>query len=680
MSALIKLRPNDVLVRNDVRFTVLSRSKDGMVNLLQPLENRYESVRDEELAAEYVRGEVHIDRRRGDISERVGELLDSDYADLTQTARDRAEQRLPYLQAIGNLNRRWSNKQLQKIIDQVDAEQASAKDELPKDRRVPKPSCRTVRRWIQRALSLGFDVVGDIRILVPRHYASGRRETEEASRVDGIVASVIDELVMQPTAATGSDALLEVIDRINVLNTKAKEEATPGWKTLVPPSRSKFYRLLQSISLERRMEVQYGKAAAQRKGGLFGRGPKGSKPLGQVEVDHTIMDVVVCHPETLVPIGRPTLTIVLDRWSRMILAVHVGLEPPGWRAAMVALRKAILPKSALLAEDPEGTRAAGTWPVMGVMDELILDNGLEFHCKALQDAALTLGIRLTYCPVRAPNMKGKVERTFRRANTELLHTIPGTTKSNPLMRGSHDSKSEARLTLKEVQGLLHQWVVDIYMRTVHTTTKETPLERWERGVEQMGGTHLPKDADAVTMALTEVEYRRLSSKGIELHGLIFSDRGNPHLREMLADPLRPKVVKVKVDPASIASVSVEDYRRPGYYYSVPCTDAEYARDMTLGEHEMVAARARDEVKDKKAISMPVLARAKAKLRADIKKIVDMRNSERAAGKATARTAFTRDEAKLVRLSTHASSAALSSPAAPPRPAAPRKPFAVFVEG
>lgn len=677
MSEKIDLRPNDVVVRNGVRFTVMSRTKDGMFNLLLPLENRFESVSDAELAAEWARGELTIDRRRAVVSARVQEVLDGDFTDLSEKARDRAMQRVPYLDAIGNLNRRFSNKKLADIIDRVWEEQKAALDELPKDRRQKKPSCRTLRRWILRANELGFDVVRDIRILVPRHCVSSYQEAEGWTEVDEIVDDVVEELMMRPAATSGADAYTEIGRRIEDRNKKAASAS----EHLKAPSRSSYYRNVKAISDERWLEAREGKAAARRKGGLFGAGPQGSRPLDQVEIDHTVADVVIVHPETLLPIGRPTITVVLDRWSRMILAIHIGLEPPGWRAVMAALRKAILHKAELLAADPEGTRAKHNWPVFGLMDELILDNGLEFHCAALLDAAQVLGIRITHCPARTPNRKGKIERFFRRLNTELLHTLPGTTKSNPSQRGPLDPKAEARLTLKELQGLVHRWVVDVYMRAIHTTTKETPLERWEQGVKAMNGVRLPESADAVIKSLSEVDYRTLTAKGIELDGLIYSDRTNEHLRAMLADPLRPKKVKVKIDPLSIAAVSVEDYRRPGVYYTVPCTNMEYARDMTLAEHHEAVARARGVLNTKKRITMKDLADSKAAIRAEAKRIVDSRNAIRPTGKtAPKQPALTREEVKLLRLAPPEAYEPQPVAAAPARPLLYRKPFKLVVEG
>lgn len=50
--------------------------------------------------------------------------------------------------------------------------------------------------------------------------------------------------------------------------------------------------------------------------------------LERVEVDHTPLDVIVLNEKTGLADGRPTLTLLLDRYSRMPLGFEIGFEVP----------------------------------------------------------------------------------------------------------------------------------------------------------------------------------------------------------------------------------------------------------------------------------------------------------------------------------------------------------------
>lgn len=607
MGTMLKLRRNQVLVREEERFVVVGRATDCAVNLRRESDDSLSCVPEATLIAEFERSALTFSRRRDEASESVKRLTSGDYGDVPAKGRAEAERRNRYLRAIGSLTHfRMSNSKLTQLI----AEVAKAHDD-------EDPPCgKTVRRWVARAIANGFEEVRDLRVLVPRNHACGGDQDKFGPVVRSIVDDVIDELVMAPEKTTVSDCHLLLTKLIDEKQKTLKK----GAPKLVTPSKRTFYRIVQAISAEARTEALEGKLKARNKHGLVGLGPQGDYVLHEVEIDHTRLDIIVVCPETGLPIGRPTITLALDRWSRMIVGVYVSLEAAGWRPAMMCLRISILPKATLLAQDPEDLRTSGEWPAMGLFDRLILDNGAEFHSEDLMNAAGQLGFELQYCPAGQPRYKGKCERLFRRLNAELIHTLPGTTFSNPRMRGKYDSKKNACLTLAQLRAAIHRWVVEIYVKTPHTKTKETPLERWRRGVNARGGLDFPDSVDEVIRSLAEVEHRTLTKKGVELHGLHYSCRLDADLRAMLNDPARPSKVKVRVDRGNIGYVMVEDFRSRGRYITVPCTDLDYAQGMSVDEHLMVAARVREAVKGKRALTMNELRDAKAKLRADVEEI------------------------------------------------------------
>ncbi|PIG91662.1 helix-turn-helix domain-containing protein [Gloeocapsopsis sp. IPPAS B-1203] len=61
------------------------------------------------------------------------------------------------------------------------------------------------------------------------------------------------------------------------------------------------------------------------------------------QCDHTRVDVLVVDAAGEI-LGRPTLSIVVDTYSRCIMGIHLGFDAPSAAVVCLALRHAILPK------------------------------------------------------------------------------------------------------------------------------------------------------------------------------------------------------------------------------------------------------------------------------------------------------------------------------------------------
>ena len=62
------------------------------------------------------------------------------------------------------------------------------------------------------------------------------------------------------------------------------------------------------------------------------------------------MDVIVVDEEHRQPIQRPSLTVVIDVYSRMVLGFAIYLEKPSAFTAGLAIAHAVLPKEQWLAD------------------------------------------------------------------------------------------------------------------------------------------------------------------------------------------------------------------------------------------------------------------------------------------------------------------------------------------
>lgn len=173
-------------------------------------------------------------------------------------------------------------------------------------------------------------------------------------------------------------------------------------------------------------------------------------------------------------LARPWLTIVVDTYSRCIMGVHLGFDPPSAWVVCLALRHAILPKQY------SGTyQLQQLWNTYGLPQYLYTDGGKDFRSQHIEQVATQLGIVLSLR--RKPSDGGIVERPFGTFNTQLFSTLPGYVGSNVTER-SKVAESEACLTLLQLEQLLVRYIVDNYNQNLDARMgNQTKIGRWEAG-------------------------------------------------------------------------------------------------------------------------------------------------------------------------------------------------------
>lgn len=221
-------------------------------------------------------------------------------------------------------------------------------------------------------------------------------------------------------------------------------------RQLPPPARNTVASRVAQLPAARTARVRGGADAARVLQAVGGTPPPLTRPLERVQIDHTVVDVMVVDERDRQPIGRPYLTVGIDVFSRCLPGLVVTLEPPSAVSVGLCLAQMCCDKRpwlATLGVDVE-------WPMSGKPGQLYVDNAAEFKSEALRRGCEQHGIELTYRPGGQPHYGGIVERVIGTAMTRV-HELPGTTFSNPAERGSYDSGRLAVLTLRELERWLH---------------------------------------------------------------------------------------------------------------------------------------------------------------------------------------------------------------------------------
>ncbi|WP_462160802.1 Mu transposase C-terminal domain-containing protein [Pseudoalteromonas maricaloris] len=429
------------------------------------------------------------------------------------------------------------------------------------------PSFISVYRWWKKYYDCNNDILS---FIDKRPGKSGCRAFNDI--VLNEVTMLINEVYLTENRPSKSDVYRLFHHRMNELNAMRA-------KPLRYPSKSHFYRLVGDINKYEEMAAREGKQQADTYFRTVGAGPKVRHVLERVEVDHTELDVISVNPNTGEAEGRPTLTVIIDVYSRLVLGIYIGFEPPSQLSVMRALRQAILPK---LMSDSVYNDVTNKWESFGIPTTLICDNGLEFHSDALQRLCGELGVNLQFCPKKTPHYKGVVERFIGTLNTEVCQKLPGATFSNVKQRGDYDSVEKSCLSLEEIRNLIYRWMIDIYHQRVHSTTKRSPAMLWQEGAQKFEPM-LPESLHKLNLSLTLETTRTLSHKGIEIFNQFYSA---PILREMRERRKHNYEVTVRYDEENIGSIWVYDDLH-GDFIRIPSINPDYADGLSLRQHKYI---------------------------------------------------------------------------------------------
>jgi putative transposase len=427
------------------------------------------------------------------------------------------------------------------------------------------PSTSAVYRWWKRFTENGNDVVS----LAQKTSGKAGRSTFLPTVVDEINDVISNEYLIN-TRPPVSHVYQLFLHRMDYLNASRSEP-------LRFPSKAQFYRIVGQFDEYDVVAARYGKKYANDLFRSVGKGPVATKILERVEVDHTKLDVMVIDEDSGETIGRPTLTILLDCYSRMILGLYIGFEAASTVSVMRALKQSILPKDL---STPQFENVVNDWPAYGIPMSLICDNGAEFHGKTFIGLNTELGIDLHYCPRLCGSYKGKVERVIGRVNREVCHLIPGTSFSSIRERKDYKSVNKARCTEKQLSNFIYRWLIDIYSHEINKMTMYTPYDLWTEGLAQMSPS-LPESEVALAFSMTDEYKRTLTFKGVEIFNMFYNSAALKTMRHKKDSSFD---VTVRADPEDISHIWVLDDSVNGYV-KVPSIEPEYAHGLSLRQHK-----------------------------------------------------------------------------------------------
>jgi putative transposase len=329
---------------------------------------------------------------------------------------------------------------------------------------------------------------------------------------------------------------------------------------LKPPSRTAIQARVSARSLREMVKAREGAAAARQRFVPVRPGLRPRSPLDVVQIDHTKVDIQLVDDRLRAVLGRPWLTLLLDVFSRSVLGFYLSLDAPSAAGVAMAIAQGILPKSEWLMRNDLDL----AWPMHGLPRSLHLDNGAEFHSRALKRGCQQHGVRIDYRPPATPRFGGHIERLMGTLMTRV-HALPGTTSSNVIARGDYPSEQKAVLTLRELERILALEILGPYHNEVHSALATTPAAAWADGITASGDPGLPPDPAAFVLDFLPFQQRMVRREGVRLFNVTYFDGT---LAPLLDSDERS--CRVKYDPRDMSAVFVE--LAAGGHLRIPCAD------------------------------------------------------------------------------------------------------------
>lgn len=420
-------------------------------------------------------------------------------------------------------------------------------------------SVATFYKWLD-----AFESEGRVTALLP-HQRSDKGATRLSLEVEAIIKGVIEEEYLSKQKKRES----------HVCRVVRRRCLSAG---LTPPHDNTVRSRIAAIAEELKIARRKGRKAAEAKfSPIEGSFPGADWPLAVVLIDHTKLDIILVDDILRRPIGRPWITLAIDGFSRMVPGFYISFDPPGALATGLCIAHAVLPKDSWLAK----YRVAGEWPCWGLPKKLHLDNAKEFRGAMLERACRQYGIDIEWRPVARPHFGGHIERLLGTFSKEI-HTLPGTTFSNPSERGEYDSESKAALTLSELEAWLTTYIVQVYHQRIHSSLDMPPVEKYREGILGTGkqpGIGLPDrivEQDRLRLDFMPFEERTVQDYGVVIDEIYY---WHDVLRPWIGakdnnDSRRKRLFTFRRDPRDISVVWFYDPEVQSYF-SIPYRDTSH---------------------------------------------------------------------------------------------------------
>ncbi len=167
--------------------------------------------------------------------------------------------------------------------------------------------------------------------LVPRRRGPCAGSSRLSGDVDELIDLAIESMYLTKQRPRVADLLREIRHRCHDLG-------------IPKPSRKAVTNRLKAKPRAVVMTRREGRRAARERLEPVTGSFESPAPLAVVQIDHTVVDVIVVDAASRCPIQRPWLTVAIDVYSRCVAGFHLSLDAPSATSVALCIAHAALPK------------------------------------------------------------------------------------------------------------------------------------------------------------------------------------------------------------------------------------------------------------------------------------------------------------------------------------------------
>lgn len=439
------------------------------------------------------------------------------------------------------------------------------------------PSTSTVMTWLRK-----FETSQH----APQSLVTGNAQRVRAGRLHPVMDRLLVESIRKVYLTKAKHSLCHTLA---IIHAQAKPLVKSGQlpEAEARISLSTLSRRVQKLDRYRVIEARQGAARARMVCRTTMDGTTAKYPLDAVEVDHTPMNWVVICDRTGLPLGRPLLTVMIDAFTGYILGLYVSFYGPGLSSVSGTLRCALMPKADMVA----GVKLEHEWLAEGIPDNIVLDNGLEFHSPIFQLMGWDLGSNFTYCRVRTPWLKPHVERFFGSLDNLTL-TRGRIHKRVANVINLNPDEDAAIMFSAFVRGLV-MYVVDYHPFQINERKLARPFDLMQEGLALVPPAQFPLDMERLRKVSALSKQLTVHQGGVELHGLPFGGAELLPMRECQGKRFK---TWVKWDPDDMSQIWVQDPAND-HWVASPCRWGDYSTGLSWNQHLQIRKFAKQEFKN-----------------------------------------------------------------------------------
>ncbi|UUV23642.1 MULTISPECIES: Mu transposase C-terminal domain-containing protein [Lysinibacillus] len=380
-----------------------------------------------------------------------------------------------------------SNDNLKELISQAaekDLEQANKKYEIVMKVlngevvETQNVTQRTIRNWIKKYKDAEELYGNGFLGLLPKTKERGNR----TAKLPTETKDMMEQMITENYATIKSKSAREVYREFIV---KCEELKIPeaSYKTFLSTIKQRSKYEIENARKGRRASYKYEEFYFELE---FTTLKHGERIFNIAHIDHTELDIEldVGNGKSI----RPWLTLMVDAFSRRILAYYLTFEPPSYRSCMMVIRQCVKNYNRL-------------------PNYIVVDGGKEFNSVYFESLLAFHRIHKKERPAAKARFGNVVERLFGITNQFFIHNLKGNTKITKNVRQvtkSVNPKNHAVWTLDSLNIRIESWINDVYDNLENKSLGQTPKEAYNESLVISGNranTYIPYNDLFILMTL-----------------------------------------------------------------------------------------------------------------------------------------------------------------------------------